>query len=76
MQCNVALQTFDLVSPDSMHMWPIFTKPVGNRSLVAASFQLLKWENPLLVTFDIFVLTVRKNINKYIVSVAFAMKRF
>ena len=32
-----------------------------------SSIWRLKWENPLLLTFDIFALTVRKTINKYIV---------
>ena len=42
-----------------------------SHSLWKASFRLLNCENPLLVTFDIIALTVRKTINKYIAAVAF-----
>jgi len=71
----------EISAPNHTHkgwhwLWPIFMKPVGSHSLWKAPNWHLKWENPLLVTFDIYVLTVRKNINKYIVSVAFAMKWF
>ena len=59
-----------------IYMRPIFSKPVGYRGLWKASNRRLKWENPFLVTFDIFALTVRKTISKFIVSVTFPIKWF
>ena len=52
---------------ENYYMWLIFSKSVGYRDLWKASNPRLKWENPFLVTFDIFALMIRKTINKYIV---------